>query len=257
MPTIAVMSLWMNDPRYLFSAVVSCWLWKHEIGVTPLVILLQTNDERELNALNSIYWYEKLASVGAIVKSVMINTHNKRQASQFARLAAVAAWSTHDDYLFITDADLLPVKKKWFNEWFQQKYDIHATSSNPDHLMKRQMPMCYVGMKGHVWSRLLQCTIIRYCLYRMLKHSEERATTWFFDQRVMFVLVKNAMRLGLNVLLQIHILYGFVDTIRHLSKIFWQGTRDLLILSTSARFLRKKYGYYADHQRTCQQRSLF
>ncbi len=142
-----------NVAYYFFMPIVST-LWQKYIGYCPIIVIVGTikewlDDPQKMLAL------EETRKTGAEIHFIpTIDGYKSASVAQNSRLY-VSCLPMYSDtmYLVLSDMDMIPLNRTWFNKQNTQKR-IHLDYSHVyDHM---QYPLCYIGCSVATWREIMK-----------------------------------------------------------------------------------------------------
>ena len=160
-----------NNSEYLDFWEPISKVWKTKFNIIPVLGLISDED-------SDLYETE----FGMIKKFKQIDSEIALQ-SQVVRLYL-------PNYLngncLISDIDMLPISKKYFEDGFSNLTDnniVVFSADNPECLQNSMYPMCYVLANSTIFKNIFDLEKPWYDFYLYLK---SKGLTWYTDQKYLF-----------------------------------------------------------------------
>lgn len=182
-----------DNPVYYFFMPIVSKLWTN-MGYHPHIFIVG-NEKHWLNNYQKQLVLNNSLSAGAditildsesIQKSREFNGYNLSAIAQISRLCA-PCWPNvqNTDYYLISDIDMLPLNKNWFNQQDLSK-SIHIFYANayPQHT---RYNMCYLGMNVNIWKKVINIETqniyaqLMKILFELKRHSPQQEQ-WGYDE---------------------------------------------------------------------------
>ncbi len=143
-----------ENPNYYFFMPVVSMLWQKYIGYCPIIIIVGTVKEW-LDDPQKKLVLEETRKIGAEIHFIStISGYNSSTVAQTSRLYASCLPMYADAmYLVLSDIDMLPLNRAWFNKQDMNK-KIHLDYSNV--YGHKQYPLCYIGCSVATWREIMK-----------------------------------------------------------------------------------------------------
>jgi len=182
-----------NEIYSFFIPIVSL-LWR-ERGFTPIILLVGTREQWNSTGKNKsvLHHIEKAEIKVHFVKPVQ--NYKNSTIAQVSRLFACADPNIKpEDYILISDADMLPMSRTWFTQYDASKafnffggnaYLGYIGDASPSKLPTR-LPMCYIGGSTANWRQVMGINDlnIQTSMEKIIKEREATGCRdeWFYDE---------------------------------------------------------------------------
>ena len=143
-----------ENADYFFFAPIVSMLWQKYMGYCPVIIVVGTVKEW-LDDPQKKLVLEETRKMGAEIHFIpTIDGYNSSTVAQNSRLYASCLPMYADAmYLVLSDIDMLPLNRAWFNKPDVNKR-IHLDYSNVYN--HTQYPLCYVGCSVATWREIMK-----------------------------------------------------------------------------------------------------
>lgn len=138
-----------TDPRYASLVPLTAYLWKQQIGWGSLVHFVGEVDP---------FIVQKTIEAGARVRRctrILPGFTGARLAQNIRLFVALDDRLEKDCYLLMTDADMWPLSRTYFNDSQDWSKDLHLFNALGMDPGESEYPMCYIGATVAVWRQVV------------------------------------------------------------------------------------------------------
>ena len=156
---IVVTSMDTNNYYYSWYAPITTLIWQNAMHWKLVLLVVYKHDEELTPVLRSILQFTEAAGAEIIyLKNPLKEPQylTEMVVMQTRYLCGTFDWP-EDTYVMITDLDMWPLNRSFFDSSVSVNKDVHVLYANyfPDPLTARFYPSCSIGMKISTWREIM------------------------------------------------------------------------------------------------------
>ena len=156
---IVVTSIDTNNYFHSWYAPITTLIWQNAMHWKLVLLVVYNHDEELTPVLKSILEFTEAAGAEIIyLKNPLKEPQYLREmvVTQTRFLCGTFDWP-EDTYVMITDLDMWPLNRSFFDSSVSVNKDVHVLYANyfPDPLTARFYPSCSIGMKISTWREIM------------------------------------------------------------------------------------------------------
>ena len=157
---IVVTSIDTNNYHYSWYAPITALIWQNAMHWKLVLLVVYKHDEDLTPVLKSILQFAEAAGAEIIyLKNPLKEPQylTEMVVMQTRYLCGTFDWP-EDTYVMITDLDMWPLKRSFFDSSVSADKDVHLLYANcfGDPLTACIYPACYIGMKISIWREIME-----------------------------------------------------------------------------------------------------